>query len=192
MSDKIKLSENVMLIDAAFLNFVTNDLKRHFERMLNRSLQQIDLSQLVTYLALDAGLAEGDNAVQIMFVYDRESTHLTHTTPADLKTELDGVAFKNSLGEFTFAGVPSAEMVTRGELFLDLLNIVADSDDVKRLVVVSFNEEYGDKVTAKLRMVQKKQLLQFRMNEPDQVVDYRWEFLAYPLMQALGIRSEEL
>lgn len=30
------------------------------------------------------------------------------------------------------------------------------------------------------------------MNEPEATVDYRWEMLAYPIMQALGIRGDEL
>ena len=52
MNDKpqIKLSETVVLIDAAFLNFVITDMKGYFEDTLQRSLQEIDLSMLTTYL----------------------------------------------------------------------------------------------------------------------------------------------
>ncbi len=192
MDEKIKLSENVMLIDAAFLNFVMADIQKHFERVLNRPLQQIDLIELVTYLALDCGIEEGENEVQLLFVYDKDSSQLFHTTPADLTKELNGVAFRNSFGEFTFAGVPSEEMVSRSELFLDLLGIVADSKEVKRMAVVSFNEEYGNKVTELLNKIDRKTIIQFRMNEPEIPVDYRWEFLAYPVMHALGITGDEL
>lgn len=68
MNDKpqIKLSETVVLIDAAFLNFVITDMKRYFEETLQRSLQEIDLSMLTTYLTLDAGIAEGKNEVQFL------------------------------------------------------------------------------------------------------------------------------
>ena len=61
MNDKpqIKLSETVVLIDAAFLNFVITDMKGYFEDTLQRSLQEIDLSILTTYLTLDAGITEG-------------------------------------------------------------------------------------------------------------------------------------
>ena len=54
MNDKpqIKLSETVVLIDAAFLNFVITDMKGYFEKTLQRSLQEIDLSMLTTYLTL--------------------------------------------------------------------------------------------------------------------------------------------
>ena len=80
MSDKpqIKLAETVVLIDAAFLNFVITDIKGYFEETLHRSLQEIDLSMLTTYITLDAGITEGKNEVQFLFVYDKESRHLQH------------------------------------------------------------------------------------------------------------------
>ena len=194
MNDKpqIKLSETVVLIDAAFLNFVITDMKRYFEATLQRSLQEIDLSMLTTYLTLDAGIAEGKNEVQFLFVYDKESGNLVHCQPSDLEKELNGVAFQSPYGEYSFASVPSEGMVSREDLFLDLLSIVADSVDVKKMILVSFNEEYGKKVTDALNKVQGKEIVQFRMNEPETPVAYQWDMLAFPVMQALGIRADEL
>ena len=194
MNDKpqIKLSETVVLIDAAFVNFVITDMKRYFEETLQRSLQEIDLSMLTTYLTLDAGIAEGKNEVQFLFVYDKESGNLVHCQPSDLEKELNGVAFQSPYGEYSFASVPSEGMVSREDLFLDLLSIVADSADVKKMIMVSFNEEYGKKVTDALNEVQGKEIVQFRMNEPDTPVAYKWDMLAFPVMQALGIRADEL
>ena len=176
MNDKpqIKLSETVVLIDAAFLNFVITDMKGYFEDTLQRSLQEIDLSILTTYLTLDAGITEGKNEVQF------------------LEKELNGVAFQSPYGEYSFASVPSEGMVTREDLFLDLLSIVADSADVKRMIVISFNEEYGKKVADALNEIKDKEVIQFRMNEPDAPVKYKWEMLAFPVMQALGIKADEL
>ena len=194
MNDKpqIKLSETVVLIDAAFLNFVITDMKGYFEKTLQRSLQEIDLSMLTTYLTLDAGITEGKNEVQFLFVYDKDSSHLVHCHPSDLEKELNGVAFQSPCGEYSFASVPSEGMVSREELFLDLLAIVSDSADVKRMIVVSFNEEYGKKVTDALHEVKGKEIIQFRMNEPEASVEYKWDMLAFPVMQALGIRADEL
>ena len=192
MSEKIKLSENVMLIDVAFLNFVVMDLKKYFEQVLKRPLQEIDLTELVTYLALDAGFEEGENQAQLLMVYDKESSRLHHCSPSDVRKELDGVAFKNQIAEFVFAGVPCEEMVSREDLFIDLLGIVSDSADVKKLIVLSFNEEYGQKVSETLQQVKGKEIIQFRMNEPEESTEYRWEMLAYPVMQALGIRGDEI
>ena len=194
MNDKpqIKLSETVVLIDAAFLNFVITDMKKYFEAALQRTLQEIDLSMLAINLTLDAGIAEGKNEVQFLFVYDKESANLAHCQPSDLEKELNGVAFQSPYGEYSFASVPSEGMVLREDLFLDLLSIVADSADVKKMILVSFNEEYGKKVTDALNEVQGKEIVQFRMNEPDTPVAYKWDMLAFPVMQALGIRADEL
>lgn len=194
MNDKpqIKLSETVVLIDAAFLNFVITDMKGYFEKTLQRSLQKIDLSMLTTYLTLDAGITEGKNEVQFLFVYDKASSRLVYCQPSDLGQELNGVAFQSQYGEYSFASVPSEGMVSREDLFLDLLSIVSDSADVKKMIVVSFNEEYGKRVTDALRVVKGKEIIQFRMNEPESPVEYKWEMLAFPVMQALGIKAEEL
>lgn len=194
MNDKpqIKLSETVVLIDAAFLNFVITDIKGYFEETLHRSLQEIDLSILTTYLTLDAGITEGKNEVQFLFVYDKESSRLQHCQPSDLQEELNGVAFQSPYGEYSFASVPSEGMVSREDLFLDLLSIVSDSADVKRMIVISFNEEYGKKVIDVLHEVKGKEIIQFRMNEPEVPLAYKWDMLAFPVMQALGIKAEEL
>lgn len=194
MNDKpqIKLSETVVLIDAAFLNFVITDMKGYFEKTLQRSLQEIDLSMLTTYLTLDAGITEGKNEVQFLFVYDKASSRLVYCQPSDLSQKLNGVAFQSQYGEYSFASVPSEGMVSREDLFLDLLSIVSDSADVKKMIVVSFNEEYGKRVTDALRVVKGKEIIQFRMNEPESPVEYKWEMLAFPVMQALGIKAEEL
>lgn len=189
---KIKLSETVVLIDAAFLNFVIADLKNHFEGTLQRPLQNIDLSELSTYITLDAGITEGTNEIQFLLAYDQDSAKLQNCHPSDLKEELNGVAFKNEYGEYLFASVPSEGMVSRSELFLDLLTIVADSKDVKKMIIVSYNEEYGNEVTEKLNEVEEKEIVQFRMTEPEVPLHYTWEVLAFPIMQALGIRAEEL
>lgn len=192
MDKKIELPGTVMLLDAAFLNFVVSDLKKYFEKLLKRPLQEIDLSLLTTYLALDAGVTVGDNKVQLLFIFDKDSSKLLHCNPSDLKEELNGVAFSSQFGEFSFAGVPCEDMVTREELFLDLLEIVSDSADVKKLIVVSYNEEYGEKLTAALNKVKGKEVIQFRMNEPGDAVEFQWEMLAFPLMQAFGIKGDEL
>lgn len=194
MTDKpqIKLSETVVLIDAAFLNFVILDMKKFFEMNLQRSFQEIDLSMLTMYLTLDAGVVEGKNEVQFLFVYDKDSTMLQHCQPSNLNTELNGVAFQSPYGEYSFASVPSEGMVSREDLFLDMLSIISDSADVKKMIVISFNEEYGDEVTMVLNEVKEKEVIQFRMNEPETPVEYEWVILAFPIMQALGIKADEL
>ena len=84
---RIKLSETVMVIDAAYLNFVINDLKKYFEPLLGRSLQRADLALFTMCLAMDAGVKEGSNDVQILLVYDEQSGKLEDCLPSVLKSD---------------------------------------------------------------------------------------------------------
>ncbi|WP_321479353.1 DUF6621 family protein [uncultured Bacteroides sp.] len=192
MAEKIQLAETVMLMDAAYLNLVIADLKKNFERILGRSLHDIDLAQLITYLALDSSISQGKNEIQVLWVYDEKSSTLVHCNPSDLKEELNGVAFTNQFGEFSFAGVPAEHLVSCKELYLDLLTIVADSSDVKKIIIVSHDETSDASLEKEIGKIKDKEIIYFRMNEPQSEASYRWELLAYPVMQALGIRGDEL
>ena len=47
----IVLPSNVVLIDVPYINFMIEDIKKYFERKLNRTLQEIDLALFCEYLA---------------------------------------------------------------------------------------------------------------------------------------------
>ncbi len=189
---QIKFSETVVLIDAAFLNFVIKDVKGYFEKTSQRKFQKIDFSMLSMYLTLDAGIKEGGNGIQFLMVYDEASSRLFHCHPSNLRTELDGVAFQSVYGEYTFAGVPSEGVVSREELFLDLLSVIASSEEVKRLIIIPFNEEYGNKVENTLHEVKGKDIFLFRMDKPTSSLNYKWDMLAFPIMHALGITADDI
>jgi hypothetical protein len=182
----------VMLIDAAYLNLLITDIEKHFENLLHRELQQISVADMVTYFALDAGLKEGENEVQVIFVYDKDSNKLSHCVPERMKEDFDGMAFHNNFGEFVFASVAAEDMVSTDDLFIDLLQIVSNHSDVKRMLVVSHNEKYGNEVDEVLKEIKDKDITMLRMDNPTKDVSYHWDILAYPLMQALGIKGEEL
>ena len=130
--ENIKLPANVILIDVAYLNFMINDIKKYFERRLDRSLQQIDLALFIEYLAMDASYPIGQNQTQILLAFDNDSAQLYNCQPSDIRNELDGMAFSGDMGEFMFAGVPCEEMVSRDALILDLLRIAINSAEIGR------------------------------------------------------------
>jgi hypothetical protein len=189
---EIKLAENVILIDVAFLNVVIINTKNYFESKLKRELNNIDVAELSDYLALDMGLQPGENKCMMVLVYDTDSAMLAYSSPAGIQKDLDGMAFHGQLGEFSYFGVPTKELVSREDLFMNMLDIINDTKEVKRLGVLSFNEEYGNRVKSVLNKMKEKEVVQFRMNEPEKQIQYRWNMLAFPLMQALGIKGSEL
>lgn len=192
MAENMKLSENVILVDVSFLNLVIEELKRHFEGLLDRKLREVNVADLFVLLACDIGIEPGDNKIQVLLIYDEESSVLMNCIPSDVKKELDNVAFRDIWGEFSFFSFHPDNMVSLEELYLESLKVVADAKEVKRLTLLSFNEKYGEKVTDILKRVDGKEIVQFRMNEPEGELPCRWEVLAYPVMQALGVKGDEL
>ena len=75
MEDKIKFPANVILIDVAFLNEVVYGAKNFLEGKLGRKLPDVDLPAWLSYLALDAGLREQENEVEVLLVHVRDQLH---------------------------------------------------------------------------------------------------------------------
>lgn len=192
MEQRFKPAETAILIDASFLEFITTDFKRNFEKMLDRPLQNADLSGLLTYIALDGGIPVGENEINVLFIYDQTAPTLTFCTPASLPGELNGVAFKSPVGEFTIFSYSNEGIVSTDNLFLDSLQVIADAEEVKKLLVVGFNEHYGKEAEEILKKAKGKSIVQFRMDSPKEELPFATEIIAYPIMESLGIRSDEL
>ena len=199
MAENVKLAENVILVDVAYFNDVVKDLKRYFELQLGRPLQNIYVEEWASYLALDSGIRDKDNNIEVLFVHDSQTNKLLHCDPSDLNKDLNGVGYTNQLGEFTFTSVSSEGLVPRANLYLDLLNIALNSADVKRLMLVTFIDDYGAKLMEVLDEYLRnadtensKGLFLFNMDEPAHPLGCKWDLLGYSMMRALGIKAEEL
>ncbi len=193
MKNEIKFAETIVLVDAAYLNGVTADLTEHFGGVLNRALPKADLPVLLECLSLDGGLPVGENAIQVLFIYDKAMKRMDAFRPSDLEKELNNVAFKSQLGEYSLFSFDPSDMATREELFLESLKVVVDAKEVKRIIVVPAEAEYGDKIPAILNKVDgKEQMTVFGMNPSAEENAYRWEMLGFAILQALGIKADEL
>lgn len=193
MTNEVKFAETVILIDAAYLDRVAGDLSRHFGEVVGRKLPKADLPVLLECLSLDGGIPLGENAIQVLFIYDKESIRMPAFQPSDLEKELNNVAFKSQLGEYALYSFEPSDMTTREELFLESLKVVADAKEVKRIIVIPAEEEYGEKVPAILNKVDgKDRMTVFGMNPPAEAVSYQWEMLGFSVLQSLGVKADEL
>lgn len=193
MTNEVKFAETVIMIDAAYVDRVAGDLSRHFGEVVGRKLPKADLPLLLECLSLDGGIPMGENAIQVLFIYDKESKKMNAFQPSDLEKELNNVAFKSQLGEFALYSFEPSGMATREELFLESLKVVTDGKEVKRVIVVPSEEEYGDRVPAILNKVDgKEKITVFGMNPPTGEVVYQWEMLGFSILQSLGIKADEL
>ena len=84
-------SENVILVDADYIDKVAFDLIVNFERMIGRRIPKADMARWLDCVALDGGLREGDNSVQVVMIHDRPA--LDNFAPGNFDDELDGKPF---------------------------------------------------------------------------------------------------
>lgn len=192
MEKKIKFAPTVMLIDACYLNRVVNDMRRHFSPIVGRELPRADLTVLLECMALDAGVQTGDNEIQSIFIYESGMGEMDGCTPSDLDKELNNVAFKGELGEVALYAYQPSEMATHEELFLESLQLLNESKEAVRLIVVPDEEGYVEKVYKKVADMKGKEITVLGMNPPQKDCACRFEMLGFAVLQALGIRGEEL
>ena len=193
INNELKFAEKVILIDASYINKVTGDLSQHFSQMIGRELPKADLSIFLECVAMDAAIQPGENVLQVLLVYDKEHAKMDAFNPSDLKKELNDVAFKSQLGEFQLNTFEPSDMADREAFFLEAVKLVADAKEVKHLVVVPSETEYGDKLPEIFEKVDGKESIHvLGMNPLAPSKTFRWEMMGYAVLQALGIRSDEI
>ena len=184
MEKKIEFAPNVMLIDASYLDRVVRDMANHFSPIINRELPKADLASLLECLALDSGVVLGDNAVQVIFIYDSAEPRMSFCTPSDLD---------NQLGEFSIYSFQPSDMATCEELFNEALMLAGESKDVKRVIAVADEDAYQQKTHSTLNKIKgKDSITLFGMNPPKDEAVYSFEMLGFAVLQSLGIKAEEL
>ena len=186
-------SENVILVDADYVDKVAFNLIVNFERMLGRRIPQADIARWIDCVALDGGIREGEHETQVVLIHQKGKLGLENFVPSAYK-ELDGKAFKDHLGEFAINAYP-IEPIAGEDFFTEILELVTAQKEVKRVMVIPNLEEETiyNKVREALRQVddEEKRVTLFAM-QPLPGGNYRQEILGYSLMAALGIRSEEI
>ena len=69
MMKETKWSENIILVDADYVDKVAFDLTVNFERMLGRQIPQADMAKWLECVALDGGLrptTDGELSIQVV------------------------------------------------------------------------------------------------------------------------------
>ena len=183
--------DNMVIVDADHIDRVVFDLIVNFERMIGRRIPNADLPRWLDCVALDGGIREGDEVTQVVFIHSRDKQQLEHFTPGGLKDDIDGQAFRDSLGEFVLNTVSEENIVSREDVLLDLLHVALGSKNIKRIVVVPDDDSISQ-VRHALRKVDDDKRVTLLSMQPTGGGDFKSEILGYSLMSALGIRSEEI
>ena len=196
-ANTIKLSENIILADAVYLDYVAFQLSVQFERMIGRRIPKADLSQWAVDVALDGGLRADGKAheTQLILVHEKQNPKMDNFTPSIYDTELNGQAFNDDkLGEFLVNAYPVGDVVSKDDYILDTVNMVLGHDEVKRLMIIPNGEQgsiYEEVAGALREAPEDKHITLFAM-QPMPGGNFRQEILGYSLMNALGIKSDEI
>lgn len=191
---KANWSENVVIVDADYVDRVAFDLIVNFERMIGRRIHKADLAKWIDCVALDGGLREGEHDTQVVLIHDKKQAALDNFVPASYDDELNGKAFKDHLGEFTVSSFPVEDITTATDFILDTVAMVCAQKEVKRVMIIPDAENralYADLRHTLQRVDDEKRITVFAM-QPMEGGNFRQEILGYSLMNALGIRAEEL
>lgn len=187
----------MILVDAEYVDKVAFDMIVNFERMLERRIPQADTAQWLECVALDGGLRpqpsdiNPQTSIQVVLIHEKDKQQMDNFMPGKF-SDLDGQAFTGPLGEFLISCVKVEEMVTKDDLFIDSLQIIANAAEVKRLMVVGDSDHIYNKVRESLRKADPDKHITVFTMQPMDSGNFRQEILGYSLMAALGIKSEEL
>ena len=195
LQEQTKWSENVILVDADYVDKVAFSLIVNFERMIGRRIPQADFAKWIDCIALDGGIREGEHETQVVLVHQKNKTQMENFTPGHYTEELNGKAFKDHLGEFIINAYPLEEIAGGEDYLTDALQMIAVQKEVKRIMVIPNAEEAHiyNNVRETLNHLDDddKRITVFAM-QPMPGGNFRQEILGYSLMAALGIRADEI
>ncbi len=196
-SQNIKMSENVIIVDADYIDDVAFNLTLNFERMLDRRIPAADFSQWIVNIALDGRMKPGNHETQVVVLHDKGKRQLDNYVPSSLGQELDKQAFKDeTLGEFIINTIATGGKVTeKDEVMLDFLKIVLSHKEVSRIMIVP-NAEDGNiynLLRNALRDVddEEKHVTLFAM-QPMEGGNFKQQILGYSIINAMGITADEI
>lgn len=189
----IRWSENVILVDADYVDKVAFNLIVNFERMLGRRIPQADIARWIDCVALDGGLRNGEQETQVVLLHSAQKQQMENFVPGQFE-ELSSKAFKDNLGEFLINAYPVEDIVGREQQFCDMLQFVCSQKDVKRVIIIPDSEQESiyNKVRATLKQADDEKRITLLAMQPMANWNFRQEILGYSLLAALGISSEEI
>jgi len=187
------MNENVIIVDADYIDRVAFNLIVNFERMLGRRIPQADMARWIDCVALDGGIRDGEQQTHVVLIHDKQNCKLQNFVPADYEQELGGQAFKDRLGEFVISALPVEELTTKEDFFVETLQVVLAQKETKRVMIVPGEDLYRRVMqTLQKTDTTDHEVTVFSMQPAMAGNAFRHEILGFSLMSALGIRSDEI
>ncbi|MBQ6377395.1 MAG: hypothetical protein IJJ56_01205 [Prevotella sp.] len=207
-SQKTPWSENVILVDADYVDRLTQHMITNFGQMLERHIPSADFARWIDCVALDGGLAPDiemcekrkPQQTQVILIHGKDKTRMEAFQPSDIQTELNGKAFSDRLGEFLISAYPVEDITDGDNLLTEVLSLIVTRKEVRRVMVIPNAEDafIYNKVREILHGMedQNKLITLFAMkpktDSRSKKTNFREDILGYSLLAALGIQAEEI
>ena len=194
INSEAQWSENIIIADADYVDSVTFDLIVNLERMIGRRIPAADLARWIDCVALDGGIREGEHQTQVVLIHRKDRKGMENFMPSDYESDLNGKAFKDHLGEFMLSSLPIEEIVDETDFLMEIVQAACEQPNVKRVMIVPNFERDGlyDRMRHVLQQVDDDKRITVFAMQPLSGGNFRQEILGYSLMNALGIKSEEI
>lgn len=193
MGEEKKIPETFIVVDTTYLDFILNDVKQNFERIISRRLPPLDLVGFLVYLSMDAGAQTQQSGADVLFLSDMSDVNIKNCEPDCLKKTLDGKACLTEVGEMTFSFSNTEGFTSLSELYSDTVLHLCKIKGLRRIALIASEEEFDkmkDSVTK--NKPDNMDVVLFRMDKKESDNTLRHELLIYPLLRAFGVRGEEL
>lgn len=197
--ERQQFKQNVLLVDADYVDRVAQDLRLNFGKMLGREIGLADLAEWLVCASLDGGVPEDEKGeshgeVQVVLIRSLAKTCLEQFEPGNMLSGIDGQAFRDPyVGEFLLSVVPEEKAMGQTEpLFTEATRFLLTSQEVKRLILVPDMARYGALLKEDIEKAEGEMQVVLLTMEPEEGKRFTTEVLGFSLMHALGIAPEEL
>ena len=137
----IKWSENVILVDADYVDKVAFNLIVNFERMIGRRIPQADMARWLECIALDGGMRNGNHETQVVLIHQKANTEMENFLPGNYVNDLTGKAFQGELGEFILNAYAIEDIADSEHLLIEVLGLISQQKEVKRMMIIPNAED---------------------------------------------------
>lgn len=193
---KAIFSDNVIIIDTFFLNRLIADMRNHFGKKLNREIEVVDIPCMLDFMALDMGIkieADCKNKILIIWITDSDSQKLVFSNLCDINKELNAKAFDDKVGSFEMIAAPCKDMATREDLMLNLIELIANSAEVKRIGILPECMEYDEEAFKALEKISDKETHLFVLDgDKFQPEHTHIQSALFPTLAGMNIKGDEL
>ena len=192
-------AENIIIVDADYIDEVTGILLGGFEKSLGRKFPKADIAKWTDCVALDGGLMPGDNKTAVIMFHDKNKNALVHFVPSEFEKDLNEQAFKDNLGEFVYTSIPVEKEILRGEMIKETVSVLCAQKNVKRITMVANVEQFYKDIEEGLKDNGKDKDKENKKKEFSAVTmhlkkdwDMEQNILAFSIMHTLGITDEDM